>query len=78
MNLNGMIADLKRMSDRELRELALQYGVQLSSGEVRKLRPLLDEVSFSFLFTGVPEPFIRKVEAIIGPERTRRIMDQYF
>lgn len=77
MNLNGMIADLKRMSDRELRELAAQYGVELSSGEVRKLRPLLDEVSFSFLWTGVPEPFIRKVESIIGPERTRRIMDQY-
>ncbi|MCW1927104.1 hypothetical protein [Bhargavaea beijingensis] len=77
MNLNGMIADLKRKSDRELRELALEYGIQLSSGEVRKLRPLLDEISFSFLWTGVPEPFIRKVESIIGPERTRWIMDQY-
>ncbi|EMR05923.1 hypothetical protein C772_02194 [Bhargavaea cecembensis DSE10] len=77
MNLNGMITDLKRMSDRELRELAAQYGVELSSEEVRKLRPLLDEVSFSFLWTGVPDSFIRKVEAIIGTERTRRIMEQY-
>ena len=77
MNLNGMIADLKRMSDHELRELAAQYGVELSHAEVRKLRPLLDEVSFSFLWTGVPEPFIRRVESIIGSERTRKIMDQY-
>ncbi|MFC7364825.1 MULTISPECIES: hypothetical protein [Bhargavaea] len=77
MNLNGMIADLKRMSDRELRELAAEYGVALSPEEVKKLRPLLDEVSFSFLWAGVPEPFIRKVEAVIGPERTRQIMEQY-
>jgi hypothetical protein len=78
MNLSGLIGDLKRMSDGELRELAGQYGVVLTKSEIRKLRPLLDEVSVSFLWTGVPEPLIQKVESVIGKERTRQILDEHW
>ncbi|WP_040228815.1 hypothetical protein [Bhargavaea cecembensis] len=77
MNLYATIAEMKRMTDRELHTLAGQYGIRLTLKEVGKLRPLLDEVTMAWVLTGVPDLFIRKVQSIIGEQRTQELVDRY-
>ena len=77
ISLHGTIAAMKRMQEHELRELASQYGISLSSREVKRLRPLLDEVSPAWILTGVPDAFIWKVRNVIGDERTQELIDKY-
>ncbi|MFC0231721.1 hypothetical protein ACFFIY_10950 [Bhargavaea ullalensis] len=65
------------MPDIELCALAAQYGIRLTTREVRKLRPLLDEVSPAWILTGVPDAFIQKVRDVIGEQRTQELIDRY-
>lgn len=72
-----MLNDLKRKSDAEAKQLAETYGINLSISEIRALRPLLDEISFHWIFTGIPESFIAKVKYAVGDKKGEELFRQY-
>ena len=77
MDLLQLIQQMKQLPDQEAVSYASSYGVELSTTEVQQLRPLLDEISISWLFTGIPPTFIEKVSSIIGYEKTMLYLEQY-
>ena len=77
MDYAQLLNEVKTRSDEEVRTLAWQYGVDLSLTEIRALRPLLDDVSFHWLFTGVPESFIHKIRGAIGDKKTDILFQKY-
>ncbi|ARJ37403.1 hypothetical protein SporoP8_00055 [Sporosarcina ureae] len=77
MDLLQLIQEIKQLPDQEAVRYAASYGVELSTKEVRQLRPLLDEVSFTWLFTGIPSVFIEKITMIIGYEKTMLYLEHY-
>lgn len=64
-------------SDSEARKIAASYGISLSTPEIRALRPLLDEISFHWLFMGIPVEFMKKVQQAIGFEKTEMLFRMY-
>lgn len=77
MDYAQLLNEVKTRSDEEVRTLAWQYGIDLSLTEIRALRPLLDDVSFHWLFTGVPESFINKIRSAIGDKKTDILFQKY-
>ncbi|CAM3121080.1 hypothetical protein FITA111629_04780 [Filibacter tadaridae] len=77
MDYAQLLNEVKLRSDEEVRIIARQYDIDLSLAEIRALRPLLDEISFHWLFTGVPETFISKVRAAIGDSKTELLFNKY-
>ena len=77
MDYAQLLNEVKMRSDEEVKTLAWQYGVDLSMTEIRALRPLLDDVSFHWLFTGVPESFINKIRRAIGDKKTDILFQKY-
>jgi len=72
-----LLNEVKMRSDDEVIIIARQYGIDFSKSEIRALRPLLDEISFHWLFTGVPETFINKVRGAIGDTKTEILFKKY-
>ncbi|WHT49950.1 hypothetical protein QNH10_15240 [Sporosarcina thermotolerans] len=66
-----ILNEIKTKSDQEAKMLADAYGINLSVNEIRALRPLLDEISFHWLFTGIPESFLDKVKNAVGDKKVR-------
>lgn len=64
-------------SDEEVKRISASYGINLSLTEIRALRPLLDEISFHWLFTGIPDSFMLKVQQAIGREKTETLFHMY-
>lgn len=64
-------------SDKEIVKFAKQYDVDLSVEEVRKLRPLVDKASFTWIITGIPKAFLKEVEKIIGKKKLKKLMKIY-
>ncbi|AXH98993.1 hypothetical protein DV702_04155 [Sporosarcina sp. PTS2304] len=77
MDVLQLIQQMKMLSDDEAKRYAAENGVQLSIAEIQQLRPLLDEVSLSWLFTGVPPSFIERIAQIIGYEKTQYYLQQH-
>lgn len=77
MDYAQLLTEVKMRSDEEVKELAGQYGIDLSITEIRTLRPLLDDISFHWLFTGVPESFINKIRGAIGNKKTEILFQKY-
>lgn len=72
-----MLNEIKMKSDEEAKLLAKAYGIDLSIREIRALRPLLDEISFHWLFTGIPESFINKVKYAVGDKKGEELFRKY-
>lgn len=77
MDYMQLLNEIKMKSDHEAKVLADSYGINLSVQEIRALRPLLDEISFHWLFTGVPESFIAKVKSAVGEKKGEELFRQY-
>jgi hypothetical protein len=77
MDYAQQINDVKKKRDDEDKTIARQYGIDFSKSEIRALRPLLDEISFHWLFTGVPETFINKIRGAIGDKKTEILFKKY-
>lgn len=77
MDVMMMLNEVKMSSNVEVQSLAASYGVHVSLVEIQALRPLLDEISLHWFFTGIPKDFIAKVEAILGPDKTEELLDMY-
>ncbi|WP_370644715.1 hypothetical protein [Sporosarcina sp. ACRSL] len=77
MDYMQILNEIKKKSDEEAKMLADAYGINLSIKEIRALRPLLDEISFHWLFTGIPESFIKKVKYAVGEKKGEELFRQY-
>ncbi len=77
MDFAQLVNEVKSKSDDEAIIIARQYGIDLSKTEIRALRPLLDEISFHWLFTGIPEIFITKIRGAIGDNKTDILFKKY-
>jgi hypothetical protein len=72
-----LLNEIKTRSDDEVKVIAKQYGIDFSKTEIRALRPLLNEISFHWLFTGIPESFVNKVRVAIGDKKTEILFKKY-
>ncbi|MFC5604071.1 hypothetical protein [Sporosarcina koreensis] len=77
MDYMQILNEIKRKSDAEAKLIADAYGIDLSINEIRALRPLLDEISFHWIFTGIPESFIAKVKRAVGDKKGEELFRQY-
>lgn len=77
MDYMQFLNDLKSGSDYEVQTIARTYGIELSLSEIRALRPLVNEVSFHWVITGIPESFINKVRLAIGDDKTELLFQMY-
>lgn len=78
MDFLQFLNEVKVSSDEKVQALAASYEVHFSIQEIQLLRPLLDEVSFHWLFTGIPTHFIQRVEQVIGPQKTDDFLQMYY
>lgn len=61
-------------SDGEIQEFAASYGVKLSRDEIRRLRPIAQNASITWLVTGIPQSVLIEVEKIIGRKKLKQLM----
>lgn len=77
MDYIQIINELKMSSDSQARKIAASYDIELSTSDIRALRPLLDDISFHWIFTGIPESFMKKVQNAIGYKKTEMLFRMY-
>lgn len=77
MDYAQLLNEVKTRSDDEVKIIAKQYGIDFSTTEISELRPLLDEISFHWIFTGIPETFINKIRGVIGNKKTEILFKKY-
>lgn len=65
---------LKSMQDEELVEMARVEGLELTVREVKKLRPLLNEFSISWLFLGIPNDIAQQLNIVLGRKRSKQLI----
>ena len=65
---------LKSMKDEELVEMAHKEGLELTVREVKKLRPLLNEFSISWLFLGIPNDIAQQLDIVLGRKRSKQLI----
>ena len=78
MDYAQFLNEVKMSSDSEVKSIATSYGIKLSTAEIQALRLLVDEISFHWIFTGIPEVFISKVRIAIGDQKTEQLLRMYF
>lgn len=61
-------------SDREIVKFSREYGIDLTIEEVQRLRPLSERASITWLFTGIPNSFLKEVESIIGRKKLKKLL----
>lgn len=77
MDFLQFLNEVKMSSDEEVQALAASYEAHFSIREIQLLRPLLDEISFHWLFTGIPQHFTERVAQVIGYDRTDTFLQMY-
>ncbi|WP_341299777.1 endonuclease IV [Lysinibacillus sp. FSL H8-0500] len=68
------LQQLLESTDKEIVAIARNEGFTITTSEVKKLRPYLEQFSFSWLFLGVPKDILVEVEAILGRKRSRQLI----
>lgn len=72
MNILELWESLLTKSDKEIRKLAKQYGVDLTIDEIRQLRPLAQRANFTWLVSGIPEDVLMQAERILGSKKFKK------
>lgn len=78
MDFFQFLNEVKMSSDEKVQALAASYDVHFTIREIQLLRPLLDEISLHWVFTGIPSSFIYKVEQVIGSSKTNEFLQMYY
>ncbi|MFJ7839663.1 endonuclease IV [Lysinibacillus sphaericus] len=68
------LQQLSQSSDKEVVAIARAEGFDITTSEVKKLRPYLEQFSFSWLFLGIPKDVLSEVEAVLGRTRSRQLI----
>lgn len=77
MDFFQLLNEVKMNSDSEVKKFARTYGINLTTTEISALRPLLDDISFHWVFTGIPESFMTKVQQAIGYKKADLLYQMY-
>ncbi|MBB5149957.1 DUF2624 family protein [Ureibacillus thermosphaericus] len=72
MNAIEFWESLISKSDKEIRKLAKQYGVDLTIEEIQQLRPLAQQANITWLITGIPENVLKQAEQILGSKKYKK------
>ncbi|WP_313891852.1 hypothetical protein [Psychrobacillus sp.] len=76
MDISRFIYQLQTCSIEEFKEILKGYDVKLSSSELKKVHPLLQEISLTWLVLGVPMPIQQKLINILGENRSIELFNQ--
>lgn len=68
------LQQLAQSSDKEVVAIARAEGFDITTSEVKKLRPYLEQFSFTWLFLGIPKDILLEVEAVLGRKRSRQLI----
>ena len=68
------LQQLAQCSNKEIVAIARAEGFDISSSEVKKLRPHLEKFSFTWLFVGIPKDVLVEIEAVLGRKRSRQLI----
>ncbi|MEJ9280734.1 hypothetical protein [Ureibacillus thermosphaericus] len=72
MNAIEFWESLISKSDKEIRKLAKQYGVDLTIEEIQQLRSLAKQANITWLITGIPENVLKQAEQILGSKKYKK------
>ena len=61
-------------SKTEVRQYLLQYGVDISRSEIKKLRTVFADASPLWLITGIPEDVVNNAIKVIGTDKYESLM----
>lgn len=75
MRKTELLEQFLTKSDREIQEFAYSYGVKLSIEEIRRLRPIAENASITWLVTGIPQYVLHDIENIIGRKKLNQLME---
>lgn len=56
------LQQLAQSSDKEIVAIAREEGFDITTSEVKKLRPYLEQFTFSWLFLGIPKDILVEVD----------------
>ncbi len=68
------LQQLAQSTDKEIVAIAREEGFSITTSEVKKLRPYLEQFSFSWLFLGIPKDILVEVEDVLGRKRSRHLI----
>lgn len=78
MDFLNLLNDIQQKNDQEVQQLADSYGVFLTTDEISLLRPLVNDISIHWYFTGIPTSFLHKVEQIVGSDKMQELLNMYY
>ncbi|WP_431029779.1 hypothetical protein [Lysinibacillus sp. LZ02] len=74
MKKHELFQFLMQGSKSEVREYLLQYEVDLSKSEIKKLRTVFAEANPTWLLMGVPDSVLKSAELVVGSEKYEKLM----
>ncbi|MHA6259478.1 hypothetical protein ACXYMX_06120 [Sporosarcina sp. CAU 1771] len=77
MDYAELLHQISMSDDYGAQQIAKSYGINLTISEIQALRPLLSEISFHWIFTGIPESFVNKVAQAIGSKKAEMLFRMY-
>lgn len=76
MNQLQFFRALAMSNDEQVQKMLRQKtNVDISMSEIKKLRPVLANAQFNWLVQGLPRDVKNQIDAIIGKERRRKLIN---
>ncbi|MFF5993776.1 hypothetical protein AAGS61_03325 [Lysinibacillus sp. KU-BSD001] len=76
MKKHELFQFLMHGSKSEVREYLLQYDVDLSKSEIKKLRTVFAEANPTWLLMGIPDGVLKNAEQVVGSKKYEKLMDR--
>jgi hypothetical protein len=73
MDLIEFIQESKKKTDDEIAAITKAFPVSLTKNEVKELRPIFEQASFHWIFTGVPSSVKKEIAKVIGKSRAKSL-----
>ncbi len=73
MDLIEFVQIVKNKSDHEIAKMTKDLPVELTKNEIKDLRPILDQASFHWVFTGLPSSVKKEIAAVIGKSKAKTL-----
>lgn len=73
MDLIEFVQIVKNKSDKEIANMTKELPVELTKNEIKELRPILDQASFHWVFTGIPSSVKKEIAKVIGKSKAKTL-----
>jgi len=73
MDLIEFVQIVKNKSDHEIAKMTKELPVELTKNEIKELRPILDQASFHWVFTGIPSSVKKEIAVVIGKSKAKTL-----